>query len=73
LFYLQFTSARAGQPIRVQVFNAAGALYWDRQVLSQSGPQNLPVPEAAHWPAGVYLVVLYQDGDRLQEKLLLSQ
>jgi hypothetical protein len=71
LFYLQFTSVRAGQPIRVQVFNAAGALYWDRQVLSQSGPQNLPVPEAAHWPAGVYLVVLYQDGERLQEKLLL--
>lgn len=70
LFHIQFSSARSGQPVRVQVFNAAGALYYDRQLLSQTGQQSLPVSDAAHWPAGVYWVVLYQNGERLQERLL---
>lgn len=62
---------RQATPVQLTVRDALGRVRWHRACALPAGqPQELAVPEATHWPAGVYLLTIRQGAQQQTLKII---
>ncbi|MCB9331294.1 MAG: T9SS type A sorting domain-containing protein [Lewinellaceae bacterium] len=57
-------------PGRIALFDAFGKLVFMRKVSLQAGEQDIPAPEVAQAPAGVYVWKVYAGGEKISGHLI---